>query len=99
MAAGSRRPGGREAALSAELTRAVAALGASHEALKFRLAALVSWSVIPSLAEEVLAVFADKTDADIPAWPEGPLQDFFDQGGGEAVRDIGSLVLDRDTDR
>ena len=56
-----------------------------------RLAAVLSWSLIPSLAERCLAVFSPECDG-IPTWPGAPLQSYLDQGGGETIADIGPLV-------
>lgn len=52
--------------------------------------AVLAWSIIPSLSENVLRAFG-RIDA-VPSWPVGPLADLLDGGAGTAVAPIRPLV-------
>jgi len=55
-----------------------------------RLAALLAWSIIPTLAETVLHAFGDGRP--IPRWPSAPCGPLLDAGAGKPVLQLDVLV-------
>lgn len=54
------------------------------------LCAAVSWGIIPTLASQVLARFADPPD--LPPWPHGPAIEHLNANGGKSIHRIPPLV-------
>ncbi len=54
------------------------------------LCAAVSWSIIPTLASQVLAKLGSPSDR--PTWPAGPAIAYLDANGGKPIRRIPPLV-------
>jgi methionyl-tRNA synthetase len=55
-----------------------------------RLAAVLAWSIIPTLAETVLHAFGDREA--VPRWPPAPCGPLLDRGAGKPVRRLDLLV-------
>lgn len=55
-----------------------------------RTCAVLAWSIVPSLSENVLHAFGSEDAA--PRWPGGQIADLLDGGAGTAVAPIGPLV-------
>ena len=55
-----------------------------------RTCAVLAWSIVPSLSENVLHAFGGEDAA--PRWPRGPIADLLDGGAGTAIAPIGPLV-------
>lgn len=63
-----------------------------------RLCAVVAWSIVPSLAEQVLAAFGEREG--IPPWPEHPADDILSRAtAGQAIAPLGPLVAKIADDR